>query len=325
MALHYDGFEQFLGDNRLSSALERAGYGVSGNIVTGMGRYGSAGLATDNGRFTRTHPWSGNLLSCGAAIHYAQRGAMMWLGSGEDFMVLWIDEETGNPHLNGQQCGSIPVPNTFYYYELELDRAAGVVRLHVNGRPDGEAPLPGDMGSATEITVGFGFPEDSTIGWPPEPSVRSTRLFDDIYIHTGPRLGPVTVTTRYVDYDSDTVEWSTSSGSFHWSLVNRRPPDLNDAYIVSDDIGAKDLFYSRTLLRSDKRIVSTGVIVLARKSPDFDGRLRGIVGDNVNAAERSDVVDVENEWRTQYITFPENGSDTKEGIEAASFGVQVAE
>lgn len=325
MALHYDGFEQFIGDNSLRPALERAGYVVSGNVVTAAGRYGTAALSTDTGTVSRVHPWSGNTFVCGAAIRFAQRGAMMWVDAGEDRIMLWTDEETGNPHLNAARCDSIPVPVNFYYYEMEFDRAAGVVRLYVNGRPDGQAALPGNMGSAAELTVSFGFPSESTNGYPPAPTVRSTRFVDDLYINSGPRLGPVTVTTRMPGMDAPTREWSESEGSFHWSLINRRPPGLNNAYIVSDQMGATDLFYSHQQLISDKRIISTGVVVLARKSPEFVGRLRGIVGDNVNAAQRSSVVSVEDSWRTQYITFPENGSDTKEGIEAASFGVQVAE
>lgn len=325
MALHYDGFEQFVSDNALLGALKRAGYVTSGPIVTASGRNNSIGLGLENSRLTRVHPWPGNTVSVGVAIQYELRGAMLWVQSGDDRMMLWIDEETGNPHLNGTRCGSIPVPKTYYYYELELDRAADVVRLFVNGRPDGQAPIPGNMGAAAELTVGIGFPENSTDGFPPAPIVGSPRLIDDLYINTGSHLGPITVTTRFPDYDSKTVEWSTSEGSYHWSLVNRRPPGLNNAYIVSDDIGAKDLFHSRAPLKSNKRIISMGLVVLARRSPEFAGRLRGIVGDGINADERSAVVDVDTDWRTQYITFPENGSDTKEGIEVATFGVRAAE
>lgn len=324
MSLHYDGFEQFVNDNSLLSALARAGYVASGNVVTALGRT-DVGLGTTSGRISRNHAWSGDLFSCGVAIHYEMRGMLLWIDSDEDRLSLWIDEESGNPHLNGTQCGSIPVPKVYYYYEIELDRAAGVARLFVNGRPDGETSLPGSMGLATELTMGFGFPEDSTNGYPPEPMVRSDRMFDDLYINSGGHIGPIKVTTRFPDYDAPTTEWSPSSGAFNWSIVNRRPPGLNNAYIVSDDIGDKDLFYSREKLKSDKRIISTGLIVLARRSPEFTGRLRGIVGDDVNVDERSAVVDVSDVWETQYIVFGENGSDTIEGIEAASFGVQVAE
>lgn len=327
MALHYDGFEQFAGNNQLEYALRLAGYGVAeyGRIAVSIGRYGGFGIGTADGAFYREYPWEGSVLSVGTAIRFDDRGAMFWVQAAGQTVVLWTDGETGNPHINGHRCGSLPVPVNFYYYELELDKVTGTVRLFVNGRPDGEAPLPAGMASATEAVVGFGLPDESTTSYPPQHIAKSTRYYDDIYLNNGPRLGPVTVTTRFPNLDGDPLEWYPSTGSAHAMLINRTPPEMNNAYIVSDEIGATDLFYSYRELVSNKRIISTGLVALTRKSPEFEGRLRGIVGDDVNAAKRSDVVSVEEDWRMRYIIFPENGSDTKEGIEMASFGVQVAE
>lgn len=325
MTLHFDGFEQFDNDPALGRALNRAGYEYTGQIVMAEGRNGSSGMGFTNGRLMRTHPWSGNLFAFGAAMRYGTRGSMLWLQAGEETVVLWIDELTGNPHINGSQGGSIPVPNRYYYYEIEIDRGAGVARSFVNGRQDAETGLPAGFLAATELIAGIGLPEISTNGYPPQPTVSGERMFDDLYINSGPRLGPIMVTTRFPNYDNETIEWATSSGAYHADLVNRRPPGMNNAYVASDVIGAKDLFHSNKLLTSDNRIISTGLVLLARRSHDFEGRLRGIVGDNVNLAERSSVIDVGEEWKTQYITFAENASDTKAGVNAAPFGVQVAE
>lgn len=322
MTLHYDGFDQFSGYTSLSQALREAGYLSSGDPVAGTGRHGSYGMSFDGSGFlTRTHPWATGTFSVGVAAQFATRGIILWIDHGEERLLLWVNPEDGNPYVNGHVGGSIPVKGRFYYYELELDRG-GTGQLYVNGRPDGQFTIPPQMVSATELTVGIGVPAKSTNGYPDVQVEQSPIYYDDLYINDGPHLGPITVTTRFPSRLGEN-QWAKSSDQPAWQIVSMRPPGFNDAYVVSDTVGNVDEYYSNKKLHNTQPVIRTGMILIARKSPGFNGRLRGFIGGDEHAGYRDAVIDVDNTWRTNYIQFGP-GSDSAEGIEAAKFGIEVA-
>jgi hypothetical protein len=137
----------------------------------------------------------------------------------------------------------------------------------------------------------------------------------------GVRLGPISVTTRFPTADTH-VEWfNTDTNSSHAQTLSLHPPLPLDHYVASADIGAEDRFTSIQPLVSDNTVVATGVVVLARKSPNLDAKLGVFIGGD--ADDRSDSRTVAADWKTQYVCFEAVPTDTPAKITTSEFGFNV--
>lgn len=323
MSLHIDGFDQFQDDSNAAGALVRAGYTLSGAApVIALGRVAGSGLLCVNGGVAREVSWLSNRLTVGFAGRVTGRGSLCWLDFGDDVrLVLWLSPDDGQPRINDAVCGSLPVLNVWYYFELTLNRSAGTAQLYVNNRLDGEATLSAEMTAATVLNVNFGTlpPADYRPGV--EISDNGGKSIDDIYIRDGVPLGPIAIKTRFPSLTGSS-DWTSVGGSEH-AVVSTTPPEPMDKFVAADEIGDELSFLSTTLLPNDNPIVASGLAVLVRKAPNLDARLRGFIGDGATVTMRDETVEVGANWEMQYLVFEGNPADTKEGMEDAPFGVEV--
>lgn len=325
-----DGFEGFSGAGNPASLLQRAEYVASGTLSSVGGRssfVGSAALAGGKVSVTRGFPWTGDKFSCGCAYQFSARGSIMWVKVGGDYLTLWMDEVNGLPMLNEHAGGALPTITRWYYYELFLNRANGTCELWINNKLDQSVPLPAGAASATTVEVGLGYrdPNDYRPSGFPTYADNGNRYIDDFYARDNDRIGPVIVTTRFPSHDEN-VEWfmAATSGT-HSASLSKHPPSPLDNYVAGDTIGKEDRFTSGVLLPNANEILATGVFVMARKADTLNAKLGVFMGGNAGAiSARSAKLTVDNNWKTQYASFEKTGGDTKAGVEASQFGINVA-
>jgi hypothetical protein len=323
MTIHIDGFEQFFGEHDMSAAFTRAGYDPGGPWVTVAGRGGPDNYAItgNNAVLTRAGEWTGNKFSVGFCHQFNSRASIAWLLIGQTRVVLWLNRYNGAPTLNDSAGNSIPTMNRWYYYELEIDRASGRVYLYINNRLDVSYDI-GYVPNDSQVIVNLGYLEPKF--YPTDlPYDLSAKTYDDLYINDGPRLGPISVTTRFPMFDKH-VEWfAASAGSTHSDSLSKLPPEPLDHYVASDQIGAEDRFTNTKPLNNNNAILATGIVVMARRSPQFIAQIGVFIGGQEGADLRQDVRIVPSDWATQYVCFERNINDTVAGIKAADFGITV--
>jgi len=334
--IHIDGFEQFRNDGALSSSLVRADYLPGPYAITavaGRGRLAAAtALSGKNITLTRKHPFTGAQFSVGFAFTFIARGALATVTLGENKYTLWLDANDGLARINDTRGGALPTITRWYYYEIEVDRAAGVMRLFINNRLDIEHPITADLAGLTEASVTLGWrapsefrPPDRVDGdnqyWDNDDAVKT---FDDLYLRDGDHIGPLMVSTRFPTNDKH-VEWFlAATGGSHSASLALQPPKPLDNYVASDTIGQEERFNSGQELANDNPVIATGVLVLARKSPSLDAKLGVFIGGQAGAALREDDRTLESEWRTQYVCFEQVPGDTVIGVKQADFGFNVS-
>lgn len=324
-----DGFEGFSGAGNPAALLQRAEYVASGNLTALGGRssfVGSTALGGSKISVSRGFPWTTPKFACGLAHQFSARGSVMWVKIGTAYITLWMNELNGLPMLNDNPGGALPTITRWYFYELLLNKDNGTCELWINNKLDQSIPLPGGAAAATTVEVGLGY-RDPTLYRPagfPVYNDQGSKYLDDFYAREGDRIGPVIVTTRFPSHDEN-VEWFAASPTgTHSDSLSLHPPKPLDNYVASDAIGKEDRFTSGVLLPNTNEILATGVLVMARKADTLNAKLGVFMGGNAGAAVRSSKLTVENEWRTQYASFDKTAGDTKAGIEASPFGINVA-
>lgn len=320
-----DGFEQFRFETDMKKVLERSGYALDGTSFLELeGRLSGSALSMTNSTMAREVQWPGRYLSVGVAFFMEARAPLIQLMIAGEPVIAWMDAEQGGPRLNERLGGSLPWLKTWYYAEVQLDRDALTASLWLNSR-DEVVNLPITLNQATADTVTVAIGTKAPAAAPPwfNDKSRGNVFFDDFYIHLGERLGPVAVTTRFPTAPG-TTQWIKSPLAVdNLDAVTRRPTEEVDVNIASDVIGNADYYTSATVLANNEQIIATGMCVLARKSPALDAKLGVFIGDDAAAARREDDIAVTGTWESHYTGFT-GQADTKAGIEAAPFGVEVA-
>lgn len=330
--IHIDGFEEFRGEQALSEALTRSDYTVTGTdwtLIAGRGTtFGAAAVAAGSAKLTRVMPWTTPKFTVGIAHYFNSRGAVATVKLGANSYTLWMNPQTGLPYVNGIAGGALPTITRWYYYELEVDRAAGTMTLYINNKFDSVYALEGSLAAITAATVTLGWRDPSEYrpqlpggGYPTDTGVKA---YDDFYMRDGARLGPIMVTTRTPSNDKH-VEWfqAATSGSHSFSL-SLQPPQPLDNYVASDTIGKEERFQSGTPLANANPVVASGLLVMARKAPTLSAKLGVFIGGQAGAPLRQDTRIVGSEWRTQYVCFEQVEGDTVAGVTTADFGFNVS-
>ena len=238
--------------------------------------------------------------------------------------VLNLDWPAGVEIL-GVRGASVPIRNTWYYYEIEIDKAAKKVRLFVNDTLDLTADLPDAAAAVTTYLM----------TWQAENG--AVARIDDVYLLdsdiTGgstltSRLKPISVPLRMPTEDVN-VNWDGSDPGPHWTLVGLLPPSAA-SFVRSATSGEQDLYASDTPLPAGAGtetmpIIAVGVIALAQKS-DLDNRQLGLVIGDVG--NQSEVIDTSLSTTLEYSfgIFEKAPGDqpwTAENVESTPFGVAV--
>lgn len=328
MTIHLDGFEQFRGEpTGMSMAFLRADYVASGPWATVIGRVSnSLGIAGRQASLTRKMAWPDNVPSftVGFSHMFDARGSVVKLKVADKVLNVWLHPENGTPMLNDTAGGSLPTKLRWYYFEIEIDRVSGAARLYINSRLDCSTNI-GAIQNAVEIEARIGYvpPAEYRPGVTPVPFDNAAKTFDDFYMRANPRLGPISITTRFAN-STEVAQWFRSDPTEgHPEAVSHRPPKPLDNYVASDTVGHQDRFKSTEPLANTNTVIVTGVVVLARKADLLNAKLGAFIegpGLPAKSGERS----VSSAWRTQYITFDHTSDDSPANILASEFGIYVA-
>lgn len=322
-----DGFDQFSNINVGSTVvqvLNASGYVAVGPSATSilvetgsqLNTYGLQITQTEGGApasLTRTVPVSDKIV-IGFAFRANARARILTI-EGVTSME-WTDR---NIIVNGQAGTAVPILNTWYYYELVLDKSTSEIKLYINGRLD--LTVTGFSTTKTEYEI--------TWGWKLASGLNVVQRIDDLYILNGEgerlnrELGPIKIDTRFPTEDV-VKEWNPSLGDLHWELVSKRPPQA-DSYIQSNDSGARDMFRSSTPLNLQGSVLAVGLVVRARKT-DIDDRAIGLAIQS--GGQTREVIDTEmsTEFKYHYAFFdadPAGQEWTETTARDAHFGVVV--
>lgn len=225
----------------------------------------------------------------------------------------------------GQRGASVPIRDVWYYYEIEIDKTAGKLRLHVNDMADLEVDLPAGAAAMTSYVMTW------------EAENGAVARVDDVYLLDSDtangstmvnRLKPISIPIRMPTADVLT-EWDSSAPGQHWPLVGLLPPS-DTSYIRSATSGQQDLFSSATALpagagSAEAPILAVGVMALAQKS-DLDNRQLGLVVGAVG--NQKEIVDTILSTTLEYSTAifekgPGDAAWTAENVLSTPFGVAV--
>lgn len=328
----FDGFEQFRTGDQIATNtyLNRAGYVAVGTIGSGIGRLpGSTGLYTLNSRIDRQIVWATDTLSIGFACQQSDRGALIAIKLSNDAMpadphtIVYTDPESSLVTIrNTDQSTNVgyitPLKKRWYYYELTLTKSTGKISVSVNGKPDVDFDLDPAIAAAASPIISLN-PYNLMPAFPPEAEYKEDgKIFDDMYIRDGAKLGPVQITGRLPTSDVKT-EWqvSTETGSGpHFLQVGQLPPDMNNRFIFTAENGKTDSFKSLALLPENGTLISQGVIALVRKATaDPVSIVANIDNNTVN------ISNVGRNWEYRYTLMPVTGYDIA-AVQAAEFGVR---
>lgn len=258
--LFIDGLEQFAFEAGSDAFMRRAGYKVNGGMSWGAGRKNGSAAILARQSFSRTVTQGGNFAT-GVAIKIFKRGGLLSVTNGTDTIVLSAEIDTGLLKLSWDEdtfdVGYVmPLPNRWYYFELEFDSASNRVKTYVNGKLDVTLNLPTSF-LQPDMTVQWRHFTDNDFG---------SMAFDDIYITDNGRIGPVTVTTRFPRKDV-TAEWQSSiDGGQHADIMGIVPPDLVERFIFSGQADAVDSYNSDFPLSEETEVKGVSVVTLLRKA-----------------------------------------------------------
>ncbi|QPZ53253.1 virion structural protein [Achromobacter phage vB_AchrS_AchV4] len=328
--LHMDGFDQFANINgaaATSTTLATAGYesttsGTDSLVVTQGREAGSFAIrlrqdsTTGNAAsLSKTISTADPVVTFGFAYMATERSKIVQIEG-----LIDLEWPVGC-RLNGVDGEAIPIRNIWYYYELQVDKTAQMLRLYINNRLDIEAPLPAEAGPMTVYKLKFGSGVTGT--------AKATQLIDDLVMSDtagtdfNARKGPIAITTRFPQADA-TADWEGSVAGPLWPLVSKRPPEAS-SYIQSNTSGNEATFTSATPLPNDSPVYALGIVTRALKT-DIDKRTIGLVwGDGDNRLEKINAeLTTENKYYYALFEAPAPGQAwTKEIVESNSFGVKV--
>ncbi|QJI52250.1 hypothetical protein [Cronobacter phage JC01] len=323
MLIFMDGFEQLRdtvasgSPSPLLTVLNASGYTASGNITVDPARVQTSRCLTlvDTATLKRTFTSTQGKVVIGFAYKGGTRtditnitnvGALQW------------DATTGKLKMaNGTGTATVLL-DTWYYYEIVIDKANQLLQVFVNNGKDIEVGLPA---SAQNL---------STFECLWAGAAADNKGVDDLYFvdsATGryvDRMGPIAITARLPTQDVD-KEWSPSSGTDHWDLVNNMPP-VDDQYVQSNTSGATDTYLSNVGLPQGAAILAVGITALNKKS-DIDARQLGLVIGRKGQTQKEKVdTQLSTSPKYSYAVFetaPDNTAWTDESVTSVPFGVVV--
>lgn len=128
-------------------------------------------------------------------------------------------------------------PNIWYYIECKVyfNGASSTCEVWLDGNR--VINFSGTIGSTAADSIYFRPSSDT--------GLRSD--FDDVYVNTGTRLGDCRVETIVPNADTATADFTPSTGSAHYALVDELPANGDTDYVSSGTAGHKDLYDMTTL------------------------------------------------------------------------------
>ena len=277
-------------------------------------------------------------------------GAFLWTGYGGGVRIGNADPNSPQVYWQIQNDGTIVVLNgaggtlgtttatasislnNYYYIEMKATiGASGSVVIRINGQT--VLNTTGRTNNGGTGTVG-----DCIFVLGPGGGGGVFMLVDDFYVfdtsggHNNDFAGDSTISVIVPVSDSGTIQWATSSGTAHWSLVDEVPPDDDTTYVQStmtgtSTTGPTDLYNFQTVA-STLSIIAVQSNMFARKT-DAGDRAISLVTHNSGVSTNADPTGrylnlTYLDYLNQFDTDPVSGGTwTPAIVNATEWGVEV--
>lgn len=324
MLLFMDGFDQLrdMTPEMSTAALNNSGYTAVGSVTVAPARdatqrclmIGNSTSAVAS--LKRVFPSAANKVIIGFA--YLASATRSDIVTVKDVGTLAWNPDNGKLTFAGGAGTATILLNLWYYFEIVVDKANGLVQVWVNNGKDIEAALPTSAQFLTQYeTTWVNSATDAK-------SLDDVTLVDATAGRYTDRIGPISILSRLPTSDVD-KEWTPSSGNDHYALVDNQPPK-DDEFIQSNTSGATDTFLSSAGLPAGAQIIAVGVTVRNKKS-DIDARQLGMVV-GAKGQTQKEVVDTNLSTTPKYSyavfeTAPSGAAWTDESATSTPFGVVV--
>lgn len=341
--LFMDSFDHYgdasLGLKWSGAALAQA----SSGIAAGYGRNGTAGFRSQGwGGSAADYAWKvlpGDFaaLVVGTAMRMSvltvAQPRLRLLDTGTVQMQVWTDA-LGRfaVYRGGTLLATDPTPRstgTYYYVELKVVFATGATgsyELRVNGQTAllqtniQTAASPNAYANKLDTLVGGGGGAGAT-------DIDDLYIFDTSGTANNDFAGDVTVQCLFPDGDGADLQWTPSTGTTHYDLVDDPTPNDDADYVSDAAAGDRDTYTFGDLRAATGSVLAVQVLIYARKD---DAGTRQIAPVVRIAATNYDGATLPNLGTTYtwspaiYETSPATSTSwTVAEVNAAEFGVKL--
>jgi hypothetical protein len=333
MLLHTDGFDHYAAKTEtaanITAYLQAAGYVVNNAtnatfaIADGQDT-GSLGLKMTIAANSSTPPSFSRAVTSAAALvvfGFSFRGQTSRLRFARIAGVIDLDWDatTGKMKVGSTLGQDVIILNAFWFIEIEIDKAAGEVRVWANDTLQLTVPLPGGVG--TVYTITWGMSAASTVA--------GTIDIDDLYVldnsggQNNARLGPVQIITRAPTADVTTQWTPVGSTAAHYSILAQLTPGASNApYLQANVDGKIDKFTSNVVLPNANEIYAVALVSYAKKGDLDDRKLGMTIGTAGGDVEVQ--VPLDTAYAFKQVIFeqaPGGQAWTRNIVESSNFGI----
>lgn len=234
------------------------------------------------------------------------------------FEVLW--PSTGLPTIGEVSGPTIPILNTWYYWEFVINKTAKTVTLFLNGFEQFTTTFTADVPSTVELSWGW-----NDVGPAAVLYIDDIYILDDTAVDANSkvaRMGPIEIATR-LPTSTPHAEWKpTPSTKENWKIVSQIPAVQNE-YVESNTVGAFDLYASTTQIT--KEVLAVAVTALTAKT-DIDNHAISLILSDGAATKESAPIDLSTQFTYVQSVFETDAAGnawTPGTATAINFGIKV--
>jgi hypothetical protein len=226
--------------------------------------------------------------------------------------------------LLGSTPAGIVNNGTWNYIELKVDHDnAGTVEIAVNGNVE-----LSEVGTVDTLPTGRIY---DAIGFGLATSSGSVD-FDDFYIaddqgaDVNDFVGDSRIEAIYPESDGTHLDWTPSTGSPHWSLVDETTPNGDTDYVSTTAPGNQDSYNYQTVSGAGD-IIAVQVNIVARKEASGTKKVKALArvsaADFLSTEEHALAMDYK-DYRAIYTNNPDTAAPWSAAeVNASEFGVEV--
>lgn len=147
---------------------------------------------------------------------------------------------------------------TWHYLECEffIDDTTGTAKVYLNGKK--VIDYTGDTRATAVVGANFVHIGGNLYG---------AIVFDDFYVtDTAARLGELRVDTLRPDGDSTALNWTPSTSTVHYTMVNEVAANADTNYVQGPSVGFIDMYTVANLATTPANVVAVQIMSASRKT-----------------------------------------------------------
>lgn len=325
--LHLDGFDHYqnVGGTLTGADFPNIGYTITATnnslVTVGTGSSNASRAiaisrsANGIAKLSKQIHSTGDKVIIGFAMHATARERIVSVTG--VFDVEW--PATGYPKIGTDSGPTIPILNTWYYYELVINKTAKQVTLWLNGFEQFTSTFTADVPDDIEVVWGW-----NTMG--PAAVLKIDDLCvvdnaDPTSVNTD-RVGPLQVTTRFPSAGVQNQWTASTTQKQNWQIVSQVPANQLE-YVQSNTLDAVDVYQSTQAVTGD--VVAVAVSVLSAKADVDDHSIRVLIRQDGTDKESRDIP-LSLQYTYNQAVFERDVNDlawTAESASNARFGIKV--